>query len=517
MIFESNDPNMKKFTLIFLLSISCLSHGQVYFDTTNVYYYVSDEIKETENQTTLPTTSKMMPVWVVKQHVYKDSSLLSEFFKYINFEDRVDSNNNCVRQSLSGNLGLGIIESDDTITLFNQFYQPIKISLKVNVGDTFKLFEIDSLFVLAYREQDKSIDLFDTLYTTKEYRLLVYKDSNRIAVNNPFHNSTIQLAKGIGFVSIPSMAQFPYSKNIEQLKLKGILNAQKRQHLGLTIFPKPSKLYDVGDEFHTHFFEGGRGRVQNSIYTTTQWQRNTVIGKQIIGIDSCKYIYKREKKEQKTFMVQYNPNENYDSIFFVNDTITYYEYTPLPNKETITEKNKSVINESSTYIYHTPFPYNAKFNVVGDFYMNNTFYYADSVWCTGFSDNTPRYQKFHGIGIPAFNAVYVSGGTFSVNTKIVFAKKGNTTWGTPYPLNLSIQEVEQTIVIVYPNPAQNILFIESKQPIQSLELYSLEGKLLVSCIGCNRIDVSQIPNGFYSVKIQSQYNGTDFKRVVIQH
>lgn len=84
---------------------------------------------------------------------------------------------------------------------------------------------------------------------------------------------------------------------------------------------------------------------------------------------------------------------------------------------------------------------------------------------------------------------------------------------------VSVDEVKskENTFTIYPNPAQNRLLVEGSLPIQSLELYSLEGKLLISDQHSNSLDITGISNGLYVVKITSNNNMVDFKRVVVQH
>lgn len=122
---------------------------------------------------------------------------------------------------------------------------------------------------------------------------------------------------------------------------------------------------------------------------------------------------------------------------------------------------------------------------------------------------------------PAFNLVF-RGLKFPVDYP-AFAGK-TLTPGPPVEINpdlsgcsiLSVEEFAlETATLVYPNPVENILTVESKQQIKNIEVYNLYGQMLISNAGKNSIDLSTIATGIYLVKIQSEL-ATITKKVVKQ-
>lgn len=53
---------------------------------------------------------------------------------------------------------------------------------------------------------------------------------------------------------------------------------------------------------------------------------------------------------------------------------------------------------------------------------------------------------------------------------------------------------------IYPNPVQDVLFLDSPQQIESVKIYSLHGKLIKEDIS-NSVDVSQLITGLYFVQV----------------
>lgn len=78
-------------------------------------------------------------------------------------------------------------------------------------------------------------------------------------------------------------------------------------------------------------------------------------------------------------------------------------------------------------------------------------------------------------------------------------------------LGLEIEKQDQ--VKVYPNPIQGFLHIQSAEPIEAMEVYGLDGKLLDLPIENDKIDFSALADGVYFVKIETA-SGSEIKKVV---
>ena len=69
--------------------------------------------------------------------------------------------------------------------------------------------------------------------------------------------------------------------------------------------------------------------------------------------------------------------------------------------------------------------------------------------------------------------------------------------------------------MIYPNPAKNVSYIESSEPIDSYQLLDLTGKTITSEKNSNKVNVSSVNPGLYLLKLQSN-NDITTKKVVIQ-
>ena len=76
----------------------------------------------------------------------------------------------------------------------------------------------------------------------------------------------------------------------------------------------------------------------------------------------------------------------------------------------------------------------------------------------------------------------------------------------------SIEDISALGIVVYPNPTNDIITIETRLEIE-VELYDIMGKLLISK-DSKRIDLSDYPSGVYSLILI--YNNKRFNTRVIK-
>ena len=78
---------------------------------------------------------------------------------------------------------------------------------------------------------------------------------------------------------------------------------------------------------------------------------------------------------------------------------------------------------------------------------------------------------------------------------------------------LGTSDSEQQQAVIYPNPVQDILNIESKESIKSIEVYNMLGELLASEKGRTQMDFSSYTEGVYFLKIDTE-KAAVFQKVV---
>lgn len=73
---------------------------------------------------------------------------------------------------------------------------------------------------------------------------------------------------------------------------------------------------------------------------------------------------------------------------------------------------------------------------------------------------------------------------------------------------LNVNTFSENLFKIYPNPTNNILFIEGNQKSINIHIYNLIGKKVLSKINSNEIDVKLLPSGIYIIKISDGLSQT---------
>ena len=73
--------------------------------------------------------------------------------------------------------------------------------------------------------------------------------------------------------------------------------------------------------------------------------------------------------------------------------------------------------------------------------------------------------------------------------------------------SLSVDDIVGNNLKIYPNPASNRFNIDSKNKIDRIDIYTLQGHRVLTVKNSeNIVDISNLDQGIYFVKIQSQQN-----------
>ncbi|NNF36120.1 MAG: T9SS type A sorting domain-containing protein, partial [Saprospiraceae bacterium] len=73
--------------------------------------------------------------------------------------------------------------------------------------------------------------------------------------------------------------------------------------------------------------------------------------------------------------------------------------------------------------------------------------------------------------------------------------------------------IDENAVMIYPNPFRDQLIIESEDPIISTELFNIQGQRLLRSSESTTLDVSEIANGVYFIRIETKDGGL-MKKVI---
>lgn len=88
--------------------------------------------------------------------------------------------------------------------------------------------------------------------------------------------------------------------------------------------------------------------------------------------------------------------------------------------------------------------------------------------------------------------------------------------GQTYLEGLSLDEMNLNHVVVYPNPAHSVINIQTTIKNLQIDLYDLNGRLIIGSREGKSIDIQKVDSGEYILKIQKG-NQFVFKPVIIQH
>jgi len=152
--------------------------------------------------------------------------------------------------------------------------------------------------------------------------------------------------------------------------------------------------------------------------------------------------------------------------------------------------------------------------------------YIDSVNLVIANAQVRHYQKWptlgHNVGTPEVDNIPATfaGETYKfknwINTRLSWLDKQLL---VPVTTGLD-DENGSSVCTLFPNPAHDIVNIESKKTIESLNIYSYTGKLVLSYSNINsspfQLDVSRLKTGIYVVQIKLKGAGITFERLVVQ-
>lgn len=93
--------------------------------------------------------------------------------------------------------------------------------------------------------------------------------------------------------------------------------------------------------------------------------------------------------------------------------------------------------------------------------------------------------------------------------EIVYYKTLYNEWGTPLEFscpNTGISETQITPITLFPNPAEDVIQIESPQKIDAIQIYDLQGRLVKSeeLNGRTSLNVSELESGVYLIEILNE-------------
>ncbi|MBA3649470.1 MAG: T9SS type A sorting domain-containing protein [Chitinophagales bacterium] len=348
------------------------------------------------------------------------------------------------------------------------------------------------------------IDLNQVLNTSDSVKTFSFqlKKKNGSSINSWWNQKEIKLSKSKGLVSFYNLLTVQPSSQDENIRLIGFTNPQEGYHpaIAASVFD-----FSIGDEFQTIDTQPFWLGTWHNIY-----QKKIVIDKSTsVNGDTLKYTF------SISGVIQSWSNFNYQGTNSFNDTS--YQKIALSNYFPIDSLPFSVQHDSTyngSYDFQMNYGYNQIFRssycgldvikiptyfgrIDSSSGCLNDFLCFGACWV---------YEFGPGLGITKlYSADYANYGY-----SLVYYKKANDFCGTPINFDLltGIKNISSSpTLILYPNPAKNILFIHSDNPIKKIEIMDAAGKncknFYADMLAPENfsVDLKNLPRGIYYIKL----------------
>ena len=130
------------------------------------------------------------------------------------------------------------------------------------------------------------------------------------------------------------------------------------------------------------------------------------------------------------------------------------------------------------------------------------------------SGSFPKIIYGNGLGVTYSNID--SGGVDQHIRNLVYYQKGVETWGTPLDFSpIGIDEIDNSLVKIYPNPATDQLTIELPSEIYDVTIFDMAGKIVFNQKSAStiKVNLSRLNSGIYLIKLSCAGKVENFKLV----
>lgn len=433
-----------------------------------------------------------------------DSITKSGNLEIINFhyQIRVESNKMCFNPYSPSWLGEKCII--DTLTkiayFFNEIKDTLRISYSKSVGETWNFYKKGKKLLKA-KVIGINMEKLPNGMLEPVKSIQIFNDSSGIDLWDN-HKPTLKISENYGFTQLLDFFEMP---NLEHgYNAEDIFKTYHYKLIPNRII-KLSDIYNYneGDLFEYHIIDN---------YGPDDYHILEVIKK----YSGTNYLLKNTY-QNNTYIPPNRFSEiivTYDTFAIKRDDILFDASKHLPG-ETVVKKNSEdryIANAKGVgyvdSLYYVPRGYSAECT----FHVK-----IDTCWQTPFENYHQEsyldYKEGYGYYIRYAPSIY---GYMQPQEYMIYSKKGNKTTGTYIPLGID-NSVTKGKFFLYPNPSLNTIFIYSGSlEIQGYSLYSINGQILIDTSDYNKkdgIDISNLTNGLYFIKIQSQ-EGNSIIRVL---
>ena len=355
--------------------------------------------------------------------------------------------------------------------------QQFFIKSQAALNETWDVFANDNIKVKGEIISIDNRDVLGVEDSVKTISFSVY-DLDDTPVSHRLNQISIEVGKNSGLIKTINFYYFEHTTDsynwFGEFNLIGISEPQ----LGFQNINLREQYYDfqVGDEFHIYHAE-----TPVLGYGGPSYENNTI----------HRYISRTDYEDSIVYYYERKINTN-----IPKDTL---KQTIIKGLLFNTEPNELYAGVSKVMITNTPLP---KMYKIGYDLMH---YFGDSClrsYPTDVCYTDPTY--YLGLGGPYYECCGLWTSKYCYD--LVYYKKGDTEWGTPFVL--PVLEYEKDIAFsIYPNPAENYITVKSVNNEISdntiLEIYDIQGRKYLSkqFDSSEFIDISSLKPGYYMVKL----------------
>lgn len=404
-----------------------------------------------------------------------------------------------------------ILANDSSLILITKTSDSVVLKPRTVVGDSWIAYRWPNqdLMIKATVSSQGQQNVLGIMDEVKSIVFTVQNSANQVVTSNLINGKVLSLSQNSGLLNTFDFYHFPNDSSLYSLvEVTPVADYRKKVI---------KRIYDfnVGDVFHTTYnktytidanyqiVDGHEEKMMRKVVSKTTYTPDTAITysfeRCLVGCNYVNYI-KDSINIYDTITVTYSYQNFTDSVLFQMPLQTFPVVNSWYDAKIL---KQSILNSIREY---------SCINRV-DVMLSDT-----SCWSYICADPGPGVTTYlEGLGGP----YYHQQGWFgvpSINHKLVYYQKGETTWGTPIASNcLSlINDVQamkslELMVNVYPNPAMNKIFVDLQNVDfgnATLEIYSLEGKLLlkqsVATNSVSEIDLQSLPSGMFMLKIRDK-------------
>ena len=413
-------------------------------------------------------------------------------------------NENCFTPYGASLAGNKIIINDSVNMFFNIYNDTIKIRTDAGLNESWLTYSSgDSINIMAEVIKHDTLNLLGINDSVKTIAFSVY-DETMSPVSHELNNKTILISKKFGFVKTFNFYLYPGyttydNKQLEILNLVGIskppIGIQNLTFLDVYDF-------EVGDEIHIKHESTTIGADCNDEYVLKKTIKKYI--RRMDYADSIEYLVERRQSEYTEWPDSNHTNYVYDTIKVTYKQNTIFDHLP----------GEPVISGYTLYTYTML----DKGNII-KMPTIKLWYSSDTCWVFPIEDGCITQNKYvKGLGGPYYEC---SGGVscyHALSNQLVYYKKDERTGGTPLVVDID-KQINNNDIAIYPNPADDILYIDINEyrPINYsyvFELINLEGKVIKKVRLKNKnveINISDIQPSLYIYRVISK-NGAIIKK-----